>query len=101
MSEKTKPLTQREAVLQHMQTFGSITSWEAFTDYGITRLAGIIHSLRRDEQMHIVTEDVTTQNRFGHAVTYAKYSIAPPAPEPAPLAEGIVQQHDGQLAIEV
>lgn len=32
-------ISQDERVLRHIKKFDSITSWEAFEDYGITRLS--------------------------------------------------------------
>jgi len=38
--------SQREAVVEHFKKKKSLTSWQAITLYGITRLAPIIHNLR-------------------------------------------------------
>ena len=43
-----KPLTQREKVVNHMNTYGSITSIDAFYRYQITRLSAIMHDLYKD-----------------------------------------------------
>ena len=51
-----------------------ITSMEAF-DLGITRLAAIIHVLRHDEGMNIITNKCHTQNRYGHTTQYAEYVL--------------------------
>lgn len=72
---KTPPRTQRESVLRVLLEDGTITSMEAFSEFGITRLAGIIHSLRRVDRLDIETIDVTTKNRFGHPVVYARYKL--------------------------
>ena len=32
---RTQPNTQRGDVLNHLKTFGSITSWEAIKEYGV------------------------------------------------------------------
>lgn len=67
--------TQKMQVLKHMQNHkNGITSMIAFERYGITRLSGRIFELRR-EGVAIVTDNITTKNRFGHAVTYARYRI--------------------------
>lgn len=63
---------QRAEVLRYLQTFGSITSWEAIREFGATRLSAIIFDLRKQGH-NIISEDVTTKNRFGNTVTYAKY----------------------------
>lgn len=38
--------TQNYQVLEHLKTHGSITSWQAFEEYGITRIGARIHELR-------------------------------------------------------
>jgi hypothetical protein len=40
-------VTQQQMVLDHLKQNGSITSWEAITDYHATRLSGIIFNLRK------------------------------------------------------
>lgn len=40
-------MTLREVVLRHFKTSKSITSFEAFSEYGITRLSAIIFDLRK------------------------------------------------------
>lgn len=68
-----KPKTQLEAVKYTLRTAGSITSWEAYRDWGITRLAEYIRVLRNEEKWTIPGEDVTEKNRFGHPVTFSRY----------------------------
>lgn len=65
-------MTQKERILKHLQDFGSITSWEAIKEYGCTRLSAYIYLLRKDGYI-IENENVTTKNRYGDAVTFAKY----------------------------
>lgn len=52
---KTPPnaMTQREIVLDHLQRFGTITSWHAFVFYRITRLAEYIRQLRHNHNLPI------------------------------------------------
>lgn len=40
-------MTQEKAVLQHLKENGSITSWDAITLFGATRLSAIIYLLRK------------------------------------------------------
>ena len=40
-------MTQCERILRHMKDYGSITSLEAVTEYGIMRLASRINDLKR------------------------------------------------------
>lgn len=63
---------QREAVLNHLQTYGTITSMEAFDLYGATRLAAIVHDFRK-MGYDIETCELVGKNRFGEVCQYAKY----------------------------
>ena len=73
--KETKAKTQKEEVIRHLEDEGKITSWEAFTEYGITRLSAIIFLLRHEEGMSIETETVNTKNRYNNPVRYAKYIV--------------------------
>ena len=42
-----KKMSKTEAVYQHLEKFGSITSWAAIQQYRATRLSGIIWLLRK------------------------------------------------------
>lgn len=66
-------MTQTEMVLQFMQDFKSITTWEAFTELGITRLSAKIFELRKD--WDIDDEIIYTTNRYGEKTHYKKYFI--------------------------
>lgn len=68
-------MTQREAILQYIEEFGSITPMQAFSDLGITKLATRISEMRKDG-MTFKIEMVSTKNRYGKSVSYAKYSFA-------------------------
>lgn len=66
-------MTQDEKILQHLKDYGEITSWEAITEYGITRLSAIIHRLR---QYHTIESTmVCTKNRYNEKVHFAKYKL--------------------------
>lgn len=67
-------MTQEEKVLRHLKQFGTITSWEAIMEYGITRLSAKIFNLRK-EGYDIGSERVTAKNRFGENCTFAKYFL--------------------------
>lgn len=68
-------MTQREAILQYIEEFGSITPMQAFSDLGITKLATRISEMRKDG-WEFKIETVTVTNRYGKSVSYAKYSFA-------------------------
>lgn len=68
-------MTQREAILQYITEFGSITPMQAFSDLGITKLATRISEMRKDGWKFKI-EMVTVKGRYQRMVTYAKYSFA-------------------------
>ena len=63
--------TQCEMVLDYMQKYGSITTFEAF----ITRLSSRINDLR-NAGYRIVGEFESRLNRFGEKVSYKRYTLA-------------------------
>lgn len=67
--------SQNEQVLKHLKNHkNGITAMIAFERYGITRLSGRIFELRKMGH-EIITDTVTIKNRYGHAVTYARYRL--------------------------
>lgn len=68
-------MSQKERVLDYMDEFGSISSWEAFRDLGITRLAARAADIEADGITLNRKREVTT-NRYGEKVYYTRYSIA-------------------------
>lgn len=67
-------MSQKKRVLYYMQQFGSITSFEAFSDLGITRLSARIFELR-DDGYEIESTDEKSKNRFGETIRYSRYSL--------------------------
>ena len=67
-------MTQTEKIERHLKTYGSITASEAFTDYGIMRLAARIADLKKSG-LAIRSQIVTGKNRFGESISFAKYSM--------------------------
>lgn len=63
----------KNRVLQYIKDFGSITTFEAFTELGCTRLSEYIRQLR--EEYLIEDEWIHTINRYGEQVKYKKYWI--------------------------
>ena len=64
----------KSKVLDYMKENGSITSYEAFKEFGITRLAAIIFRLR-EKGYSIATLMVDGYNRDGNPVRYGKYIL--------------------------
>ncbi|MFW9952475.1 MAG: helix-turn-helix domain-containing protein [Candidatus Thorarchaeota archaeon] len=69
-----KAKNQIEQVLKHLKDFEKITSFEAFSDYGITRLSDKIFRLRK-RGINIVSLPTVTTNRYGDRVNYSTYKI--------------------------
>ena len=67
-------MNQCEKIVDYINRFGSITTMEAFTDLGITRLASRIHDLVSDGFLIEKTVE-TGRNRFGEPVHYMRYKI--------------------------
>ena len=67
-------MTQKEMIYQHLLDNGSITSMEAIQHYGITRLSGRIHDLRKEGKKIISTREENT-NRYGRKVVYDRYVL--------------------------
>lgn len=67
-------MTQSEMVLDYMEKYGSISSMQAFSELGITRLSGRIYDLR--EKGHVI-ENIRreTVNRYGKRVHYDEYKL--------------------------
>lgn len=68
-------LTQCDRILRHMKDFGSITSLEAMTEYGIMRLASRINDLKA-QGYAIVSERETGKNRYEEPTSYSVYRLA-------------------------
>ena len=68
-------ISQCDKVLRHLEDHGSITSFEAFNEYGILRLASRINDLRA-QGIAIVSETATGKNRYGETTHYSVYRLA-------------------------
>ena len=68
-------LTKREQrVFDFMSEFGGITSLEAFTELGETRLSGCIFQLKK-KGINIAAEDMAVFNRWNEKRWVKKYFI--------------------------
>ena len=63
----------KERVLRLLKEQGSITTWEAFTELGCTRLSEYIRQLRTEYD--IKDEWLYSVNRYGEKVQYKRYWI--------------------------
>lgn len=67
-------ISKTQKVIEHLLKKGSITSWDAITLYGATRLSAIIFNLR-DRGYEIDTLMIEGKDRFGNESRYAKYVL--------------------------
>lgn len=67
-------ITQKDRILNYIREFGSISSWEAYSDLGITQLGARIDQLKK-EGYEFVTEWEQKKNRFGEPTTYKRYRL--------------------------
>lgn len=67
-------MTHCERVLRHLTDYGSITSVEAFNEYGNSRLAATVFKLRA-LGYPITSEWETSKNRYGEDVRYTRYRL--------------------------
>lgn len=70
--------TQKDRVLSYIEEFGSISSYQAFVDLGITQLGARIFELKKQgKEFECDWEEKS--NRFGDPVRFKRYRIAEPA----------------------
>ena len=66
--------TQTQRILQYLEDFGSITTYQAFIDLGITRLASRICDLAQQGYEFDKNFESGT-NRYGDNVSYCRYKL--------------------------
>ena len=67
--------TQKDRIINYIREFGSISSFEAYANLGITQLGARIDQLKK-EGYEFKTEWETGQNRFGERTDYKRYYLA-------------------------
>ena len=67
--------TQKDRIINYIREFGSITSWEAYLDLGITQLGARIDQLQKDGHV-FRTEWEHKKNRYGENVSFKRYYLA-------------------------
>lgn len=67
-------MTQCEKVMNYIEKYGSISTWEAFRDLGVTRLASRIHDLKNEGVQFERTKEYA-KNRDGDKVHYIRYTL--------------------------
>lgn len=68
-------ITQKDRILEYIRKFGSISSFEAYANLGITQLGARIDQLKK-EGFKFRTEWESNTNRFGEKTEYKRYYLA-------------------------
>lgn len=66
--------SQKERVMKYIEDFGSISSFEAYKDLGITQLGARIWELKKDG-IEIRARWKISFNRYGDKVLYKEYYL--------------------------
>ena len=66
--------TQKDLILKYIKDFGSISSWDAYKDLGITQLGARIFELKEKGYV-FKKERVKRLNRYGREIAFDKYSL--------------------------
>ena len=72
-NSKTR-ITQKDVVLDYLRKNKRITSWFAIQEFGITRLADIVHRLKKDGHNINTTMMGYSNAKTGNSSSYAKYT---------------------------
>lgn len=67
--------TQKQRIINYIRQFGSISSFEAYANLGITQLGARIDQLKK-EGYEFKTEWESNTNRFGEKTEYKRYYLA-------------------------
>ena len=67
-------ITQKDRILEYIRNFGSISSFEAYANLGITQLGARIDQLKK-EGYEFKTEWESNTNRFGEKTEYKRYYL--------------------------
>lgn len=66
-------MTLKEMILRHLKIYGTITTFEAFSEYGASRLSAIIFELRKE---YIISDEwVEKTNRYGENIRFKRYKL--------------------------
>lgn len=66
--------TQKQRIIKYIKDFGSITSFQAYSDLGITQLGARIDGLEKDGYVFKKEKD-HGKNRYGEPVYFTRYSF--------------------------
>lgn len=68
-------MTQNEMILEYLNEFGSITTYESYAELFITRLSARIWDLKHKYGCEFDEEWITRKNRYGKTCSFKKYIL--------------------------
>jgi hypothetical protein len=74
MGKRLNRPTQKDKVLRYIREFGKITSWDAYSQLGVTQLATRIFELKQDGYV-FTKKRVNTLNRLQEKTHYDEYML--------------------------
>ena len=74
MGKRLNRPTQKDKVLRYIREFGKITSWDAYSQLGVTQLATRIFELKQDGYVFTKTR-INCNNRFEEPTHYDEYRL--------------------------
>lgn len=72
--ERKMKITQKQRIVNYIKDFGSITSFQAYADLGITQLGARIDGLQKEGYV-FKKDKARGKNRYGDAVHFTRYSF--------------------------
>lgn len=67
-------INQTQRIIDYINKYGSITSWQAYNDLGVMELHARINQLKK-QGYEFETRWETKKNRFGENVSFKRYYI--------------------------
>ena len=67
-------ISQKQRVIKYIKDFGSITTFQAYSDLGVTRLSAVMYNKKKDG-IKVKTETEKGKNRYGEDTYFARYSF--------------------------
>ena len=68
-------MTQGQRIIKWCDDYGSITSFQAFMELGITQLATRIRELEIDKGYEFERKQIKSKNRYGETVYFTEYIL--------------------------
>lgn len=70
-----KKMNKTKAIKMHLEKYGYIDTWKAIELYNATRLSAIIHNLRKNYGLNIISERIEFVDIYGTSSHYVKYIL--------------------------